>query len=473
MTRPPEPSTAPVEGVTRPIPLALRDLALPVLASLALRLGYQWVDALWVRGIGVAATAAVTTSVFIMWFVYSLNDVFGIGVTAFVSQLLGAGERERAGVAAWKGLRASMILGLACCAAGVFGAHAIFGVMGGDPATVEQGTAYLSIVLAGAPLIMMVLTCESIMRASGDTRTPFLIDLLAVATNVVLDPLLIYGVGPLPALGVRGAAIATVVAQAITLACYLAVAARGHRAFPLRRHAAGAPVRILGMAKVGVPAALIGTLFSVVYVVFAHVASGFGRDSLAVVGIVNRIEAIEFMFAASLGIAGATLVGQNLGAGRSERAVETIRTANAWGLWVSLGLMAFLLAFPELPLRLFTRDEQVVRTGVPYLRLIALGMPFTSLELVTAESVLGSGHTQVISWIFTGVSLARIPLAFLAPRVIAGGVVAIAWLILFTTVVRTGLIVGWAARGTWRVGLRHELHVESLPAPVAGNPPPS
>src|SRR5882672_1142242 len=99
-------------GVTRPIPGELLRLALPVLASQFLRVAYQWVDALWVRGLGVEATAAVTTSIFVMWWVYSLNDIFAIGVTAYVSQLLGAGERARAGVAAYQGVRASALLGL-------------------------------------------------------------------------------------------------------------------------------------------------------------------------------------------------------------------------------------------------------------------------------------------------------------------------------------------------------------------------
>src|SRR5690242_716411 len=96
-----------------PVGRTLIRLALPILASQVLRLGYQWVDALWVRGLGVEATAAVTTSVFVMWSVYSLNDVVAIGVIAYVSQLLGAGDRARAGVAARRGLTASAVMGLA------------------------------------------------------------------------------------------------------------------------------------------------------------------------------------------------------------------------------------------------------------------------------------------------------------------------------------------------------------------------
>src|SRR6266581_1287548 len=108
-------------GVTRPIAGELLRLAAPVFASQLLRIGYQWVDALWVRGLGVEATAAVTTSVFVMWAVYSLNDVFAIGVTAYTSQLLGAGERRRAGLAAFQGLRASALAGLIGTALGIFG----------------------------------------------------------------------------------------------------------------------------------------------------------------------------------------------------------------------------------------------------------------------------------------------------------------------------------------------------------------
>src|SRR6185295_16420373 len=108
-------------GVTENIPRALFRLSLPVLASQALRLGYQWVDALWVRGLGVEATAAVTTSLFALWSVYALNDVVAIGITAYVSQLLGAGERARAGVAAFRGLGGSALLGLAGTLMGLFG----------------------------------------------------------------------------------------------------------------------------------------------------------------------------------------------------------------------------------------------------------------------------------------------------------------------------------------------------------------
>ena len=129
-----QPAAAPpLPAVTGPIPRVLLRLAIPAFFSFGLRVAYQWVDALWVRGLGVDATAAVTTSMFVVWWIYSLNDIFAIGVTAFVSQLLGAGERRRAGLAAFKGLRASALMGLIGTIAGLFAARQIYGLMGATP----------------------------------------------------------------------------------------------------------------------------------------------------------------------------------------------------------------------------------------------------------------------------------------------------------------------------------------------------
>jgi putative MATE family efflux protein len=460
-----------LRGLTAPIPSVLLRLALPVFASQLLRIAYQWVDAIWVRGLGVNATAAVTTSVFVMWSVYALNDVVAIGVVAYISQLLGAGDRRRAGVAAYKALRASAWLGLLGTAAALLASRRIYGMMGAGPEVAAEGTRYLTIVLGAAPLPMMALTCESIMRASGDTRTPLMIDLCAVGLNAALDPLFIYGWGPLHGMGVAGAAWATVIAQATMVAGYLLMAARRHRAFPLARHTEGPPVRIAGLAKVGVPAALIGMLFSVVYIVFARSAARYGVASLAIVGIANRIEAIQFIVDVSIGTAGASLVGQYLGAGRPERAVEVIRTGVRWSVWIALFLTALMLLFPHAFIGLFTRDAEVHRIGVPYLRVLSLCLAFTGAEIVTAECVLGSGHTQVLSWIFTIVSLVRLPLAFLVPQWTGLGALGIAWVITITCAVRGILIVAWAARGTWRLGLGNELHGAAGVEPPPIQPP--
>jgi Na+-driven multidrug efflux pump len=272
-----------------------------------------------------------------------------------------------------------------------------------------------------------------------------------------------------PALGVAGAAWATVIAQAVLVAGFLLTAARGHRAFPLALRAEGPPIRLRGLVGVGVPAALIGMMFSVVYVIFARAASQFGPAAMAVVGMVNRIEAIQFITSVAIGTAGAALVGQNLGAGRADRAEQVVRTGLRWNLWISGTLTVVLWAFPQVFLGLFTQDPEALRIGVPYLRVLTLCLVVNGMEIVVAESILGSGHTRVISWIFTAFSLLRIPLALWSPQW-GIGVLGIAWVITGTCLVRGLIIVAWAARGTWKRGLASQLHGEEA-VPGAGVSP--
>jgi putative MATE family efflux protein len=455
-------------GVSGPISHSLLRLALPILASHVLRLAYQWVDALWVRGLGVEATAAVTTSVFVMWWMYSANDVFAIGVVAYVSQLLGAGDRQRAGVASYLALRGSLVLGLVGSAAGILFASKIYGLMGSDAGTLAQGTRYLSIVLLGSPVFLIALTSEGIMRAAGDSRTPFFVDLVAIGLNILLDPILIYGFGPIPAYGVAGAAWATISTQGLAAVVYLYLARRGHRAFPFARHATGSAIKLSGVLRVGLPAAAIGILFSAVYIIFASVAGRYGAASLAVVGIINRLEALEYMTSVAVGLAGAALVGQNLGAGQPDRAVRVIRVGTRWVAIYSLVLSVLMMAFPEFFLSLFTADPEAIRIGSDYLRIVAWCFVFNGIEIVVAESILGSGHTVAISIIFTVFSLVRIPLAFIVPQLWDLGVLGIAWVISITCVVRSLVILAWAARGTWKKGLKASISAD--PASPVGEP---
>jgi putative MATE family efflux protein len=449
-----------------PVPHALMRLALPVLASQALRLAFQWVDAVWVRGLGVQATAAVTTSVFVLWCLYALNDVFGAGLSAYVSQLIGAGERERAGVAVRKALVASAGTGLGAAVLGLFAARPMFALMDPGGTVVEAGGTYLRIVLLGAPFLLTAMTCEIAMRAAGDTRTPLLVDLGSISLNVVLAPLLIYGWGPVPRLGVAGAAWATVISQAVMLGWYGVLAWRRHPSFPLAMRAPGPPVRIAGLARVGVPAALIGMLFSAVYVAFVRAASPLGDAAVAVIGVANRIEALQFMLSVSIGLAGSSLLGQALGAGREDRALEVLRTAQRWSVTVAAVFTLALLLFPGVFLALFTRDPAMYALGVPYLRILALTIVATGIEIATAETVMGSGHTREISLIYTVFSLVRIPLAFVVPHWWGSGVLGIAWLITVSCTLRAIVLVSWTARGSWRRGLARELHGEAAaPAP--------
>jgi Na+-driven multidrug efflux pump len=341
--------------------------------------------------------------------------------------------------------------------------------MGASPGVVDQGGRYLRIILAAAPLPMVALTCEWIMRAAGNTRTPLLIDCGAVLLNAILAPFLIYGRGGLPRLGIEGAAWATVAAQAVMVASYVVLAVRRHPALPLRRPSPGVDFGVLGLARVGLPTCLIGLLFSAAYLALSRSAARFGAAALAIVGIANRIEAILFLTSTALGIAAATMVGHNLGAGHGDRAERAIRTGVRWIAWFSIALTALMLLAPSAFVAAFTQDVETRRIGADYLRVLSLCFLATGIEVVIFEAIQGSGHTVTLSWIYTVFSLLRIPLAFWVPDWMGNGVIGVAWVIVSTCVVRSVLIILWAARGTWKRGLRQELASSpALPDPHPG-----
>jgi Na+-driven multidrug efflux pump len=169
----------------------------------------------------------------------------------------------------------------------------------------------------------------------------------------------------------------------------------------------------------------------------------------------------------SLGLAGATLLGQALGAGRVDRAEDVLRTAQRWATVLAAIMTVLLFGFPRVFLSMFTRDPGMFALGVPYLRILALTIVATGIEITTAETVMASGHTREMSAIYTVVSLLRIPLAFVVPRWGNAGVLGIAWLITVSCTARAILLVGWASRGTWKRGLARELRGD-VPAPDAG-----
>lgn len=452
-----------LSALTDPVPKALLRLALPILASQFLRLSYQYVDAFWVRGLGVEATAAVTNSVFFLWAFQALNDMVLVGTVAYVSQFLGAGNLTAAGQASYQGLRASAVIGVLGVFVGLYLARPLFGLLTSDPVALEAGSSYLRIILIGSPFFLVLLTAESVMRAAGDARTPLMVDAVAVGLNLVLDPFLIYGIGPFPRLEVEGAALATIIAQAVGAGIYAWLIWKRHPSLPVVRAARGSLVRLRSILRVGYPAATIALLFSAVYVAFGASAGRFGPVALAVVGMVQRLEAIQFMIAVAIGLAGATMVGQNLGAGRPERAAEAIRTGMQWITLFAGAFAVLVVLFPQMFLSVFTADPEAVRLGVPYLRIIALCAIMNGLEIVVAESVLGSGHTLSVSLIFASFSIVRLPLAFLVPQWWGLGVLGIAWVITITCILRSIVILLWAARGTWKRGL-----AEAVPVGPAG-----
>jgi putative MATE family efflux protein len=439
-----------VDSTKGPLLRALVRLATPVVVMQACHTLFHLVNVMWVGRLGASATAAVTTSFFLLWTLYAIADIAGVGTTATVARHVGAGERAQAGYASAQGGLLAIVIGLLLTVLGELFVPRLFALVGTAPDVQALAVTYVRITLLGAVVSFLYVWAESTMRAAGDTRTPLIVIASSLALNAALDPLLIFGLGPFPRLGVAGAAVATVIAQCAAVAWFLVLAFRRHPAFPLdfaalRRFQ---PRYARALAKIGTPYALIGILFSFVYLYFAHVAARFGTAAVAVVGVANRVESITYLVAAGFGLACEAIVGQNLGAGRADRAERAA--------WLSSGLMASfatvimlaMLLVPRALLAFFTPDPEVIKTGASYLRILALGQVFTAVELVLNGAFSGAGDTLPPMVISTTVSVLRIPLA--AAFTHALGLDGLAWMITLTCAVRVAILVLWYRRGAWR-----------------------
>lgn len=376
-----------------------------------------------------------------------LAHLAAAGLTAVGSRRHGEGERERAARATWDATLLALASSVVVGAAGLWSLPHLFDLMATPAAVTAEGTGYLAVYLAGVPVVFVYFVMDAAFRAAGDTRTPLYLLGLAVLLNLGLDPLLILGVGPLPRMGIQGAAAATLLTRGLgCVVGYVLLARRG-----LVRRSGLRLREQLRIARIGLPVALGGAVFSLVYIFLTRFTSDYGTSALAALGVGHRVESLSYMTCVGFGTAAATAVGQNLGAGEPERARRSGRTAVAYALVVTAAVGVCFLLWPEAVVGVFTDDPAVVRDGSAYLRIVAVAQAFMALHLVLESAMSGAGYTTVPMTFSTFFSVARLPLAaLLSPWL---GLSGIWWAISATSVARGGAMAwiwrraGWTERG--------------------------
>jgi len=445
--------TADPRGILRgPLLPTIVKIGAPVLALESLHIAYHLVNLIWIGRLSAAATAALTTALYATWFMTSLVEGIAIGIVAQVARGLGAGETARAGRAAAQGILLALLVGILFAIFVRALTGPLFHWLGVPPEVAPIGVGYLTVIFAGAPALFLMVAVEALFRATGDTVTPLKVIGLSTVVNALLDPFFIFGLGPFPALGAEGAAIATVISWALAALVFFLIASRPHSPVPLDRQAllAPDPRAMLRTLQIGLPRFLIGSLFSGVYLGITHFVARLGTAALAVVGITNRLESLVYVNANSLGTATATMVGQNLGARQPERAGRAVDTAAALGMGIAVLPMLMMLLAPRLCLQPFTRDPEVLAAGETYLRIIGLCQIFTVLELVFASGFSGAGDTLPPMLIELPISIARVPLCWLASDGLGLGLNGVAWVLTLTSVGRGIAIALWFRTGRWQ-----------------------
>jgi putative MATE family efflux protein len=412
---------------------------------MACHFSFNLIDSIWVgRLIGPAALAAVSTSGFYVWVVLSLGEMVEIGLIAVAARRHGEGDPARAARAAAAAVVYALCAGLLVSVAGELIASTMFRVMSVPAEVAALGRAYLSTWLLGGPLVFGFFAIEATFRAAGDTRTPFLMLAGSVGVSILLDPLLIMGVGPFPRLGVEGAALASVMVRGGGFLVGLGIALRRG----LIRASAPDWRALPTIVRIGAPLSLAGALLSVIYMWLTRFTSRFGTPALAALGVGHKMEGLGFIAISGFSLAASALVGQNLGARQEARAREAVRLTVGYCLVVTVTTAVAFLVMPGRLVALFTGDPAVIADGVLYLRVIAFAQIGQSFELILEGALAGAGYTFWPQIVSTSLTAMRIPLAAWWSRAI--GLLGI-WLALSVTAILRGMAMIWFWKaGRWR-----------------------
>ena len=421
-----------------PILKTLTKLAIPIMASSFLGTLYNITDMAWIGLLGSKAVAGVGVGGMFTWLSQGLAAMARMGGQVQVAQCIGRGERDRAHGFAQAAVQLATLMGMAYAVISlVFTRQMVAFFQLTDPEAQTAALSYTKIACGLIVFSFLTLTMTGLYTAQGDSKTPFLANLIGLVTNMILDPVLILGPGPFPKLGVVGAAIATVTAQAIVMTMMIlgVIIQKKENVLKGIRLTAKIPKEYLGgLCRIGIPTAIQGMAYCAISMVLTRMVSAYGAEAVATQRVGGQIESISWNTADGFAAALNAFIAQNYGAGKMDRVRKGYRaslwTVGIWGLLISF----VFICFPQAIADIFFHEPKAVATAVGYLVIIGFSEAFMCVELTTVGALSGLGRTRLCSIISIAFTSARIPLA-----IILGGLIGLSgiwWALSITSIIK-------------------------------------
>lgn len=362
-----------LDFTTAHIPSLIRKLAVPASVGFIFNTLFNVVDTYWGGKISTSALAAMSLTFPVFFIILSMGIGMGTGTTALISQSLGAGQREEAEKYGFQAVSFSIINSVLLTILGLAIAPSLFLILGAADDYLDIAMQYMTIILYGTVFFMMNSILNSLLTARGDTKTYRNYLIAGFFLNVIMDPWFMYGGLGIPAMGIGGIALSTIIIQ-IFGTIYLIIITHKRKIFQHARFNDFVPKRryFLELFGQGFPASMNMLTVAIGIFVITYFASRFGKEAVAAYGIATRIEQIALLPTIGLNIAALTLAGQNIGANLPERVYESWKLNLRYGLIIiSFGVLSVSLFASQL-MEAFTTDIRVVGIGVEYLQIAAL-----------------------------------------------------------------------------------------------------
>ncbi|MGB0165557.1 MAG: MATE family efflux transporter [Luteibaculum sp.] len=428
-------------------------LALPIIATNLLQTGYQLVDAFWVGRLGANAVAAISVSFPVNFLLISLSSGFAFAGTILVAQYAGAKNFKQVNHVASQTLMLVVLISALVSSLAYWLSPQILHWLGVSQEIFDTANYFQRLIFLGLVFNFSFIMFQSLLRGIGEVRIPLYINGFTLLLNFGLDPLFIFGWGPIPAYGVAGAAVSTLVTLGLSAAIGYYILFKGitdiqlnYRRFRLDKNLIWRALRLGTPSSVEISARALGLT------VLTGIAARFGTEVLAAYGVGSRLISFVVIFGLGLLRASSTLVGQNMGAGRIDRAEKGTYYAASLGFAVLsvIGIIFFLWSEPLVRTFLNAEDD-VVAMGSSFMRIVALSFGFMGAQLAFIGALRGSGNT-VASMLLTiiGIWLIQFPFAWFVSQIEGIDELGLWWSFPVSYVLPGILTFWWFKRGTWK-----------------------
>ena len=432
---------------------ALFMLAIPMVLEMIFESVFAVADIFFVSKLGDDAVATVGITESITTIVYAIGFGLSMATTALVARRIGEKKPEEAAKISFQAIATGAFASIFIAIIGIFYSRDLLALMGANENIINEMSGYTTIILGSNIIIMLLFINNAIFRSAGDAALSMRVLILANCLNIILDPLLIFGLGPIPAMGVEGAAIATSIGRGLAVVYQFVMLAKGSGKIHLRREHIRIKLdtikQLINLSIGGIGQNIIATSS---WIGLMRIMAEFG--SAAIAGYTIAIRILIFILLPSWGLsnAAATLVGQNLGAEQPDRAEQSVWKAGKINV-IFLGLIGVVFfLFPGFFIELFTKEQAIVSNGIQALKIISLGFIFYGLGMVLLNSINGAGDTKTPTLLnFISFWLIEIPVAYLLAIQFGWDQKGVFYSIIIAEMCLTLIAFAWFKQGKWKL----------------------